>query len=328
MKKTLKRQANWLWILLGCVVLCTAGWAAWRSEPARLPETPATPTSPTEHLDDPTDSLYWDNGEALYYFSYPDLDDDSFFNVRFQAPDTCKLLGAWFMLYENGSYGTPDFVPLIWSMGADSFPDEILGGDTIAWDEIDTLAWSDEQYFYPAWAFFDFSDLDIYFSADQWFLFGFTGVLHEPSDTIAIISDNGVPSTPYSGFMWRAEWYSMEDIYGIGYNLFVRTIVDLGVAGVRVLEPGGMPSTFHLESPYPNPFNPTATLRFSIVEAAPVKLTIRDILGRTVATLAEGRMTPGVYSVTVDGTDWPSGIYFANLMQGHTHQTVRLVLTK
>ena len=210
-------------------------------------------------------------------------------------------------------YTAPYFAPLVWSMGPDSFPYEVLGGDTIAWENIDA--------FFPDWWFADLSHLDIRLSAGQWFHVGFSGLLEEPSDTIAIISDNGIPGTPYSGFMWRGEWDTFLNSWGVGYNLFIATVVTLGIADVQILQPAGVPSTFCLEPPYPNPFNPTATLRFSIAEAGPVHLTIRDILGRTVATLAQGRMTPGVYTATVDGSAWASGVYFADFAQG---QIIRL----
>jgi hypothetical protein len=47
-----------------------------------------------------------------------------------------------------------------------------------------------------------------------------------------------------------------------------------------------------------------------------------------VATLAEGRQMAGTHSVTFDGTDLPSGIYFARLTAGEFVQTQKLVLLK
>jgi len=323
MKKMLEKSGSCLLIILSVILIPNAASAAWRGEPRRLPETAVSPTSPS-HLDDPTDTLSWDNSTAAWFFSYPDVDDDSLYNVRFLSPDRCKLLGAWFMLYlgEDSLYTASNFAPLVWSMGTDSFPNQILGGDTLPWDSINS--------FYPNWFFVDFSNLEIHLDSAQWFHIGFTAVLEQPTDTIAIIADNGVPDpgTPYSAFMWRGDWYTIQYLYGVGYNLFIRALVDLGSADVRVLSPGNMPAAFHLDSPYPNPFNPTTTLRFSITTAEPVQLTINDILGRTVTTLIQGRMSPGAYSVTIDATAWPSGIYFANLAQGKNAQVVRLVLMK
>jgi hypothetical protein len=315
-------------VVLSVVLVWVTVCAAWRGEPRRLPGVPVAPSAPYGHLDEDS-LLYWDNGVPRWFFSFPAPGgEDSLYNVRFQAPDTCRIWGAWFMLYlgqdtagaTDTLYTAPYFAPLVWSSDSNYFPDEVLGGDTIAWDSIDA--------FYPDWWFADLSNLDIHLDAGQWFHVGFTGILEEPSDTIAIISDNGDPGTPYSGFMWRGEWDTFLNSWGVGYNLFIATVVTIGTSDVQVLKPAGVPSTFSLDPPYPNPFNPTATLRFTIAEAGPVQLTIRDILGRTVATLAQGRITPGVYSVTVDGSTWASGVYFADLAQGGNRQVVRLVLMK
>lgn len=322
MKKTQKKQVMYLSALLGGILFFGFISEALAFGPRPLPETLGTSPPTMTHLDEDS-TLSWDNGTATYYFSYPDLDDDSLFNVRFKAPtdSTSELLGAWFMLFDDdGFYTAPYFVPLVWNMDTDSFPNELIGSDTIAWAEIDT--------FYPGWYYVDLSHLGIGFEPDEWFHIGFTGILEEPEDTVAIISDDGNPPTQYSSFMWRGQWYTMEYLFSVGYNLFIRAVVNVHDLGIQVLEPGGVPSAFHLDAPYPNPFNPTAILRFSMTSNEPMRLTVTDVLGRTVATLAQGRMAPGVYRVTIDGRDWPSGFYFANLLQGSNHQTVRLILTK
>jgi hypothetical protein len=315
------RNGIWICFLSAFVFVISSSVSQAAREPRAIPEAAISPLSVPLGLDDPTDTLFWDNGMTAYYFSYPDADDDSLFNVRFLSPDTCKLLGAWFMLYDQGSYGAPDFKILIWTMGADSFPHDLIG--------VDTLAWNDIHDFWPNWLYVPLDTLDLRFSADQWFHIGFIGIQHQPSDTVAVVSDNAVPNTPYSSLMWRGDWYTIQYLYnGYGYNLFIRALVDLGVSGVRILEPAGVPSAFRLDPPYPNPFNPTTTLHFSVTTAEPVQLTLHDPLGRIVATLIQGRMSPGEYSITVDASSWPSGSYFANLAQGQNRQVVRMVLVK
>lgn len=325
MERAFKKSGKYLLIIFSLALITNAIQGASRGEPRRLPEAAVLPTS-TSHLDDPVDTLYWDNQHpaTYYFFSYPDPDDDSLYNVRFRAPDSCKLLGALYKLYlgVDSIYTAPNFAPMVWSMGTDSFPNRshVLCGDTLPWADID--------HFYPDWFFADLSSFDVHLDSAQWFNVGFTAVLEQPTDTIAIICDCGVPNTPYSSFMWRGTWYTMQDLYTAGYNLYIRAIVDLGTEGVQVLSPGYLPSAFHLDSPYPNPFNPTTTLRFTIVNAEPVHLTVNDILGRTVTTLIDRRMSPGAYSITVDAASWPSGIYFANLAQGANQQVVKMVLLK
>jgi hypothetical protein len=78
----------------------------------------------------------------------------------------------------------------------------------------------------------------------------------------------------------------------------------------------------------PNPFNPSTTLSYELPAASELKLTVFDTAGRLVATLAEGRQLAGAHSVIFEGSDLPSGIYFARLAAGEFTQTQKLVLLK
>jgi plastocyanin len=93
-----------------------------------------------------------------------------------------------------------------------------------------------------------------------------------------------------------------------------------------------LPSSFSLAQNFPNPFNPTTVIRFQVPggEAAGslVKLKVYDLIGREVATLAEGYRQPGVYEVRWDGTQVPSGSYVYRLQVGAATLTKKMVLLK
>ncbi len=74
-----------------------------------------------------------------------------------------------------------------------------------------------------------------------------------------------------------------------------------------------LPSSFEVQS-YPNPFNPTATVIYQLPKASRVTITAYDVLGRQVATLADGVKNPGYYTSSFDGSDLASGIYFLRLI--------------
>jgi len=88
------------------------------------------------------------------------------------------------------------------------------------------------------------------------------------------------------------------------------------------------PQTFSLAQNYPNPFNPSTRIEFSIQKRASVRLSILDLLGRTVATLVEGVKDPGVYSVTFDGSHFASGVYFYRLATSGGELTRTMSLLK
>jgi hypothetical protein len=87
------------------------------------------------------------------------------------------------------------------------------------------------------------------------------------------------------------------------------------------------PSSFVL-SAFPNPFNPSTTLTFSLPKAGQATLLVYDISGRHVNTLVDERLTAGEHHVTFDGRGLPSGIYFAHLQAGAATRTQKLVVIK
>jgi hypothetical protein len=71
-----------------------------------------------------------------------------------------------------------------------------------------------------------------------------------------------------------------------------------------------LPKEFGLSQNYPNPFNPTTTLAFQLPVDSRVKLVVYDVMGRTVATLADEVMGAGYKSMAWDAARVASGVYF------------------
>lgn len=87
-------------------------------------------------------------------------------------------------------------------------------------------------------------------------------------------------------------------------------------------------TTFALGANYPNPFNPTTTVPFSLAEAGPVSIKVYDLLGREVAVLVEGAMAAGVHEVTFDAGALSTGVYLIRMDAAGTVQTQYVTLTK
>ncbi|MDD5088446.1 MAG: T9SS type A sorting domain-containing protein [bacterium] len=79
---------------------------------------------------------------------------------------------------------------------------------------------------------------------------------------------------------------------------------------------------------YPNPFNPSTTISYSIPMAGDVRIMVFDITGREVATLVNAYQTAGSYAVHFDGSALASGIYFYRVSVAGQHFTQRMVLMK
>lgn len=74
---------------------------------------------------------------------------------------------------------------------------------------------------------------------------------------------------------------------------------------------GNMPNPnfgeFRFSATYPNPFNPTTSIRFAIPSTSNVKLIVYDLLGNEIVTLIDGRMAAGTYNVTLDASNLLAG---------------------
>lgn len=84
---------------------------------------------------------------------------------------------------------------------------------------------------------------------------------------------------------------------------------------------------------YPNPFNSSATISYSLDQAEVVSLTITNMIGQTVKTFAPSTRSAGTHSLVWDGNDdsgnsLVNGIYFYTLRVGTTASTQRLVMVK
>jgi hypothetical protein len=93
------------------------------------------------------------------------------------------------------------------------------------------------------------------------------------------------------------------------------------------------PLRFVLHQNTPNPFNPTTAIRFEILDAARVNLSVFDPLGRRVTTLIDSWQPRGVKEMIWDGTDGQgapvsSGVYFYRLRSGQDSSTKKMLLLK
>ena len=108
-----------------------------------------------------------------------------------------------------------------------------------------------------------------------------------------------------------------EFIFGSNDNSFT-TITDQEPIATRFL----------LDQNFPNPFNPSTTIRYGLPSRSHVSLTVYNTLGQGVATLMNGEQDPGYHEVRFDGAHLPSGVYFYRMQAGSFTETKKLLLVK
>jgi hypothetical protein len=127
-----------------------------------------------------------------------------------------------------------------------------------------------------------------------------------------------------NGHFWSASERGRASSWGTGIGYFAFFNVSTGLSGNNE----NIPEKFSLAQNYPNPFNPTTRIKYTVPEAAFVKLTVYDMLGRVVKVLAEGEMQPGEYETVFNAENVSGGVYFYKLEAGSFAETRKMMLTK
>jgi subtilisin family serine protease len=138
-----------------------------------------------------------------------------------------------------------------------------------------------------------------------------------PNDTGFFVVDIKRPAQSY-------EWYCFLGTYNRGGNIYQATpVADEGVPAFSTA----------LNANYPNPFNPTTTISYSLANAGNVQISIFNQKGQLVRTLQEGQMPAGDHQVVWNGRDdngasVASGIYYYRMQSGKYSSTRKMVMMK
>ena len=125
----------------------------------------------------------------------------------------------------------------------------------------------------------------------------------------------------YSQDSLKERWYDESDIMAHAESIENHTYLSTE-------SESNMPTTFALFPAYPNPFNPTTTIRFTVEKPHLTSLQTFDINGRLVETLIDRIIKPGNHEVQWNASNHSSGIYFAKLTVGKQVKTQKLILVK
>jgi hypothetical protein len=111
----------------------------------------------------------------------------------------------------------------------------------------------------------------------------------------------------------------------------------VGIVSLKFL-PKGYATFFSISTPfeinsYPNPFNPSTVIEFSLPEPTTVTLAVYNILGQIVSNIDLGQMAAGSHSITWDGvTDQgesvSTGIYFYRIQAGDYSESRKMMILK
>jgi len=130
-----------------------------------------------------------------------------------------------------------------------------------------------------------------------------------------------------TGHGWEG-YYCIKSINGNRGSDFTE-VLEIGIdAFHKTNESNNREFEYQLNQNFPNPFNPTTDITFSLKDNSLVTLKVFDILGREVDVLVNGYLDLGNYSVKFDGSSLESGIYFYEIWTKNFRDIKKLILLK
>jgi hypothetical protein len=88
------------------------------------------------------------------------------------------------------------------------------------------------------------------------------------------------------------------------------------------------PLDYSLSQNFPNPFNPSTTIKFSLPQRARVKITVYNILGEKIAVLVDQELAAGRHKAEFNARPFASGVYFFTMESGNFRDYKKLVIAK
>ena len=144
---------------------------------------------------------------------------------------------------------------------------------------------------------------------------------------------SGTPPQQYYTVLWqRTQGFtamllqeSTRSLASLWYTAWVdaRVALPLAVSDTPVL-----PASFELAQNFPNPFNPSTTIRYTLPHATTVSLDVFDMRGARVTRIVNGEQPSGTHEVQFDGSGLASGVYLYRIQAGSFMKTRALYLLR
>lgn len=177
------------------------------------------------------------------------------------------------------------------------------------------------------------------------FSFNPSNITIDVGTTVRWTNQDGVAHTSTADGTWDSGSLANGETFEYTFNSqgvfdYICSIHPVMTGSVTVQQPtdisdgnSQIPDDFKLGRNYPNPFNPSTNISFSLAERAVVTLEVYSILGIKIKTLADREFPPGNHTLVWDGTDRDgrpaaSGIYFYSMEADDFRATEKMVLLK
>ncbi len=207
--------------------------------------------------------------------------------------------------------------PMAWK---DSIPPEsptdllannISGGIRLQWDQPALAVDGDSAESYVLYRFAAQDSMDI---ENPQFILAI-----QNGNSFEYIDNEVLPNEQYTYII-----ASLDKLQNESITFDTANIIYTGIDAITFFVPYG----FDLKQNWPNPFNSSTKINFSIMKSAPTTLKVYNILGREIKTLLDTNLEPGEYSINYNSENLASGIYYYSLVSADRSMKKKMMLIK
>jgi len=144
-----------------------------------------------------------------------------------------------------------------------------------------------------------------------------------PDDSISAIKLNEIDKVSFNILQGAGELGG-----GTIYIDDIKFVIPIIETDIRQERAEILPAEFCLMPNYPNPFNNSTILNYTLPKDCDVKLILYDVLGRRIRTLVHESQNAGAHNIRLDATGLASGVYYYQLSVGNSKQTRKMLLLR
>ena len=124
-------------------------------------------------------------------------------------------------------------------------------------------------------------------------------------------------------------YYKVCSYNNFGLSDFTNTVYAVTSKSTNIVAQNiSVADSYFLGNNYPNPFNPSTSIKFGITERSYVKLTVFNSSGQEIENLIDQSLTPGTYLVKWNALNYTSGVYFYRIETESFSEVKKMILIK
>lgn len=148
---------------------------------------------------------------------------------------------------------------------------------------------------------------------------------NSPWKSIGFVNGNGTTSLPHSYSFVDKNIFSGTSLYRLKQ---IDRSGEFSYSDIVSVNVQSAPAAFSLNQNFPNPFNPTTTIIFSLPQEELVTLKVFDILGNEISTLVNEKLSAGTHTQLFSPENLSSGIYFLSMKAGKFSSVKKMIFSK